>query len=56
MDTPVLNYLEVNGDLIFDNTRSLTLEAKYIWVKKGVLRIGSQTVPYSQIANIILHG
>lgn len=56
MDTPVLKYLEVNGNLIFDNTQSLTLEAKYIWIKKGVLRIGSQTVPYSKLANIILHG
>ena len=56
MNTPVLNYLEVNGNLIFDNTQNITLESKYIWVKKGTIRVGSETLPYNKNANIILHG
>ena len=32
------------------------MEGKYIWVKKGTIKIGSATLPYSQNANIILHG
>ncbi len=56
MSTPVLNYLEINGNLIFDNSQNITLQGQYIWVKKGTIRIGSENAPYSQYANIILHG
>ncbi len=53
---PVLDYLEVNGNLVFDNTQDLTLQSHYIWVNKGTIRVGSESMPYSQTANIILHG
>ena len=53
---PVLDYLEVNGNLVFDNTQNLTLQSHYIWVNKGTIRIGSESMPYSQTANIVLHG
>ena len=56
MSPPVLNYLEINGNLIFDNSQNITLQGQYIWVKKGTIRIGSVDMPYSQYANIILHG
>ncbi len=51
-----MKYLEINGNLVFDNTKNLTLQSQYIWVKKGTIRIGSESNPYSQYANIILHG
>ncbi len=37
---PKLNYLEVNGILMFDVNKDHIFEAHYIWVKKGVLKIG----------------
>mgnify|MGYP001289303286 FL=1 len=56
IDTPIFNYTEVNGILIFDRTRDNTFESKYIWVKKGIIRIGSEESPFAKKANIILHG
>mgnify|MGYP001447768285 CR=1 FL=1 len=47
IDTPVLNYLEINGNLVFDNTKNITLQSRYIWINKGTLKIGSETMPYS---------
>jgi hypothetical protein len=53
--TPILNYLEVRGYLIFDQTQDILLQAHYIWVK-GKIKIGTQATPYKYNATIVLHG
>ncbi len=53
---PKLNYLEINGILMFDIKMNHTFEAHYIWVKKGEFKIGSSDDPYVNQATIILHG
>ena len=40
-DPPVLNYLKVSGILVFDPHRDNKLEAHYIWVTDGIIKIGS---------------
>lgn len=54
--TPKLNYIEINGILMFDVNLNHTFEAHYIWVRKGIMKIGSPEAPYTNIATIILHG
>jgi hypothetical protein len=56
IDPPILNYVEINGILIFDRSRDNTFQAHYIWVKQGIIQIGSATSPFAKKANIILHG
>ena len=56
IDSPILNYVEINGILIFDRSRDNTFQARYIWVKQGIIQIGSATSPFTNKANIILHG
>lgn len=53
---PKLNYIEINGILMFDVNLNHTFEAHYIWVKKGIMKIGSPEAPYTNLATIILHG
>lgn len=43
---PKLNYLEINGILMFDVNMNHTFEAHYIWVKKGEFKLGSSGAPY----------
>jgi hypothetical protein len=56
IDPAIINYLHVDGILIFDRSRDNKLEASYIWVNKGIIRIGSSDNPFINNANIILHG
>lgn len=56
IDPPILNYVEINGILIFDKLRNNTFQANYIWVKQGIIRIGDESSPFPNLANIILHG
>lgn len=56
INPPILNYVEVNGILNFDRNRDNIFQAKYIWVKQGVVKIGSSTAPFTRSVNIILHG
>ena len=56
VDPPILNYVEVDGILIFDNEKDTKLQAHYIWVQSGIIQIGSKDNPYPHNANIILHG
>ena len=59
VDTPILDKLEINGELTFDENISgdkLTLNAKKIWVNNGKLLIGTPSKPYPKRAHIILHG
>ena len=47
-ESPILNYLEINGRLEFenDNGKDLTLQSKYIFVRAGELVIGSDVKPF----------
>lgn len=56
IDPPQFYYLEVNGLLIFNQTKDSKLEAKNIWVKNGRIIIGSEAEPFTHKAEIILHG
>lgn len=53
--TPIFNYVEVRGYLIFDQSQDLLFQAHYIWVK-GKIKIGTQSNPYKFNATIVLHG
>jgi len=44
-NTAIMSFLEVNGDLVFDNTTSVTLNANMIHVRKGRILSGSQQYP-----------
>ena len=56
--SPILNYLEIDGILTFENngTQDLTLRSRYIFVRAGQLVIGNKTNPFLKNANIILYG
>ena len=56
IDPPKIEYLKVNGILIFDRARDNKLEAHYIWVSQGIIRIGSADSPFMNQAEIVLHG
>ncbi len=49
-DPPLLNYLEVQGNLIFDKSRDNRLQAHYIWVSQGNITIGSAESPFTNKA------
>jgi len=51
-----LNLLTINGDLIFQDTRTNTLHAHYIWVRAGNLKAGDANTPFVNKINIILNG
>ena len=42
--------------MIFDVTKNHTFQAHYIWVKRGIMRIGTPQNPYTNKATIVLHG
>ena len=44
-DTPRLQYLEVNGVLAFDPTKSVSLNSKWIFVRAGKIVSGNSTHP-----------
>ncbi len=57
MNSGVLNLILIEGTLIFDSTKNLTLEAKYIFIHNGGrLQIGTQDKPYTNNAKIRLWG
>ena len=37
-------------------TKNHTFQAHYIWVKRGIMRIGTPQTPFTNQATIILHG
>ena len=55
-DPPLLYYLKVEGILRFDPNRDNKLEAHFIWVTNGIIRIGEEDAPFTNNAEIILHG
>lgn len=56
MDTEILDYLEINGILIFDPTKDVTLRAKRIFIRDGQLISGSPENPTTFKHTIELYG
>ena len=56
INPPRLNYLEVDGILMIDPAVDRTLDAHYIWVKKGRILAGTETEPFPNKFTITLHG
>lgn len=42
-----IGYLEVNGDVIIQDTQDFTIVAQNIWVKEGVIKAGDSAVPFT---------
>ncbi|CAE8614080.1 unnamed protein product [Polarella glacialis] len=55
-DTPQLLMISVEGELVFDDTKDIHLQATYIWVKGGTMEIGTESKPFLKKATITLHG
>jgi G8 domain len=58
-ETPILDYLEINGRLIFDDKGNRKLNVKNIFVREGQLIIGGDgvtSVPFHFNATITLYG
>lgn len=57
VDSPIYNYIQVNGRLTFLVTaEKLHLRCKYLFVRAGELIIGSETNPFKGQAQITLYG
>jgi hypothetical protein len=56
VSAPPLNMLIIEGALVFDDTQDLTLDASYIFVKNGTMRIGTEAEPHQHKAVVTLHG
>ena len=56
VNTPVLSALLIEGSLYFDTERDVTLDAYYIFVKGGIMQVGTHEHPYERNATITLHG
>ena len=44
-DTAILDYLEINGNLTFDPTKDVTLHAKQIFIRDGIMISGTADAP-----------
>ena len=56
VNTPVLNSLLIEGALYVDPEKDVTLDAYYIFVKGGIMQVGTHEQPYEKQAIITLHG
>ena len=56
IDTPVLNLILIEGELIFEDEQDVHLQAKYIFINNGRLQIGTEEEPFCHKAIITLHG
>ena len=56
VSTPVISMLLIEGELYFDPTRDVNLDASYVYVNGGRLQVGTAEDPYLRNANITLHG
>eukprot|EP00117_Sycon_ciliatum_P037364 scpid335/ scgid27970/ Fibrocystin-L; Polycystic kidney and hepatic disease 1-like protein 1 len=54
--TPELNIVIVQGDLLFDDSQDVLLQAKYIFIHGGRVLVGSETHPFQHKAIIRLTG
>jgi hypothetical protein len=55
-DTPNVLMVVVEGTMVFDDTRDVSLTATYIWVKGGIFEIGTADRPYKRKAVVTLTG
>ena len=55
-DTPIIDYLEINGNLTFDPTKDIRLNAKRIFIRDGIMISGSAESPTTFKHEIHLHG
>jgi hypothetical protein len=56
-ESPIINYIQVNGRLTFkQDAPKLHLNVKYLFVRAGELIIGNKTNPYLGDARITLYG
>ena len=56
VNTPVLSALLIEGALYVDTEKDVTLDAYYIFVKGGIMQVGTHDHPYEHHATITLHG
>eukprot|EP00595_Chromulina_sp_UTEXLB2642_P001523 CAMPEP_0196766926 /NCGR_PEP_ID=MMETSP1095-20130614/32902_1 /TAXON_ID=96789 ORGANISM="Chromulina nebulosa, Strain UTEXLB2642" /NCGR_SAMPLE_ID=MMETSP1095 /ASSEMBLY_ACC=CAM_ASM_000446 /LENGTH=2258 /DNA_ID=CAMNT_0042131985 /DNA_START=2674 /DNA_END=9450 /DNA_ORIENTATION=- len=57
VDTPLLEFLLIQGELYFDNTKpTINLDAYYVFVYGGLLQIGTEDQPYNNNVTITIHG
>eukprot|EP01035_Chromulina_nebulosa_P018019 gene18019-23659_t len=57
VDTPLLEFLLIQGELYFDNTKpSINLDAYYVFVYGGLLQIGTELQPYENNVTITIYG
>ena len=56
MSSPVLLVLLVEGELYFDQTKDINLDAHYILINGGHFEVGTDDDPYLHQAVITLHG
>lgn len=54
--TPVFGKLIIAGAITFDNKTNVELRAKIIWVRGGLLQIGTAEQPYNMTGKITLYG
>lgn len=56
--TPIFSMLQVNGRITFEDTadKDIHLRSKYIFVRAGEIRIGTEATPYNRTARITLFG
>jgi hypothetical protein len=55
-DTPALLLVVVEGELVFEDAKDLTMTAQYIWVKGGTFEIGTESMPFMHRLTITLTG
>lgn len=55
-NTPVLNLILIEGELIFEDEQDVHLQAKYIFINNGKLQIGTEDNPFTHNATVTLHG
>ena len=55
-ETPILWGLEVNGKLSCAENQPCLIHTRNLWVRQGVLEIGTADQPFENTAIITLHG
>lgn len=56
METPVLTFLLVEGDLYFDRSKDVSIDSYYIFILGGYFEVGTEEEPFERNAVITLHG
>jgi len=56
LSPPKLVLIIVEGRLIFEDARDISLQAEYIFLRNGTLQVGTEASPFQHKANITMHG